>query len=219
MAVGNVREFLEKARQQLDDLFGKDIRGIKVYLSEELARDMTETMSYEVEVEEETKSMTIAMPKEDGVPVVRGWMLATNSPSGKIILKFVPSDIIIAELIPEAVKMLGMDDVYIAGYPTDSLVLQWYYVTLYAKIFAQITGLNMYSTWIPYVPPPPPPYVPPSPFPEWPYIYIDKQFLLSHQIGTPDVTLLPPTVSYQIGTPDRVISLVLTYYLAEYLSG
>jgi len=141
----SIKEFLEKARDQLDELFAKDVRQIKTYVSKRFIRENIETFLYEFDINKTIGEKYLARAIDNELPSIRGWYILTNSNSGTIKLRFVPSDTLIAKIFLNTQRELSNKDIYITGYIGDLLQLYWHNMELYSKLLLQIDLINMYQ--------------------------------------------------------------------------
>ena len=140
-----IEKFLEEARRQLDQLFGQDVRDIKTLLSEKLALESYETFNFKLKPSTPVGETRLLVSYPGRTPQVRGWFLLGESPTGNILLKFIPSQILIAEIDLQLTKTMRNKNIFIRGNLGDTLHLYWSNLYPYSSIFAQLDVVDMYK--------------------------------------------------------------------------
>lgn len=139
-----IHSFSQYALDQLQEAFGKDIKEIKVLLSQQLAREVYDTYTFLVDTSKETSPYILPIPAMYHKGVIRGWFILTDSKSGEIELRTLVAYNPIIWLPASVVQKARNDQIWIETYKDDPLALYWRLLDMYAKIFLQLSLIEQY---------------------------------------------------------------------------
>lgn len=139
-----VERFSDYSLQQLYEAFGKDLKEVKVLMSKKLAVELYDTVVKNIDTSTESSPVVVYTPNNLYFCVVRGWFLLTNSNTGEIELKYVPSLLPIAWLPANIIKQSQNKDTFIEGYMNEPIFLYWSGLSAGARIFLQLDVLQKY---------------------------------------------------------------------------